>query len=139
MAILIYNIVKKTTPSPFLRIILTPTPTPPPPPLKIPLLPIPYITNSHLANNNPTPTDNVKPTTKTLLLQQFYYPSFPFGCCSNPIPTTGFHFHPMKAVEADDGTTLWADSVKKKRKRKMNKHKYRKRMKLLRRRSRNKS
>ncbi|KAL5748234.1 hypothetical protein ACOSP7_025268 [Xanthoceras sorbifolium] len=80
---------------------------------------------------DPTSTDNRKSTQKFQ-----FYPSFPFGYCLNPIPSSGYD--QLKAVEAeevesDDARTIWADSVKKKRKKKMNKHKYKKLRKRLRR------
>lgn len=66
------------------------------------------------------------------------FPSFPFGFASKPVFDSGFRFLPPDAEEdavgsEDSGTTLWADSVKKKRKRKMNKHKYQKLRKRMRR------
>ncbi|PON72355.1 hypothetical protein PanWU01x14_067460 [Parasponia andersonii] len=67
------------------------------------------------------------------------FPSFPFGYCLNPIPSTGserFGVGEVEGVETVDARTVWADSVKKKRKKKMNKHKYKKLRKRLRRKAR---
>lgn len=68
------------------------------------------------------------------------FPSFPFGYCLNPIPSTGsenFGVGEVEGVETtEDARTVWADSVKKKRKKKMNKHKYKKLRKRLRRKAR---
>ncbi|KAM6570163.1 hypothetical protein CsatB_018148 [Cannabis sativa] len=67
------------------------------------------------------------------------FPSFPFGYCLNPIPSTGsgpLGVDQIDGVDSEDSRTVWADSVKKKRKKKMNKHKYKKLRKRLRRKAR---
>jgi hypothetical protein len=134
MATIIHKLISKTTPTtPSLRIITST--------LKTPQLSDPnYLTaatTSHLPSTkksdfsknpipllNPIPTQDVKPL-------QFYYPSFPFGFCLNPISATGFGQVKAMEEDVDDSRTLWADSVKKKRKKKMNKHKYQKLRKRL--------
>uniref|UniRef100_A0A2P2PKJ7 Small ribosomal subunit protein mS38 n=1 Tax=Rhizophora mucronata TaxID=61149 RepID=A0A2P2PKJ7_RHIMU len=133
MANPILNLVKRSAqPTPSVRIISTAFKSlqlPPPVPISNPpksdsiIYPIPLL--------NPTIADRAGPVRPF----EIYYPNFPFGYSLNPIDAAGFDQAEEDIEVGDAGTTLWADSVKKKRKKKMNKHKYQKLRKRLRRKS----